>query len=94
MKIEFQDEDVKAIAREVAEILKPYLFTANQLETSQDTIFTVETLAEYLLTTPKWVYNHIHELPHLKKDGIYRFRKKPIDRLFEEIPTRRPNSIQ
>ena len=91
MKLEL-DEDEKAkiaseIAQELLKTINPALF---KIDTSQDRVFTVETLAEYLLTTPKWVYNHIHELPHFKKDGLLRFRKQPIDRHFDEIPSKVP----
>lgn len=59
---------------------------------AEDTVLTVEGLASYLLTTPKWIYNHIHELPHLKIDGLLRFRKTIIDRFFEQNPSKLPKS--
>ncbi len=92
MKLELEQADIEKltsnITQDVIKALTPALL---QHGSSQDTVFTVETLAEYLLTTPKWVYNHIHELPHFKKDGLYRFRKKTIDRLFEESLTKKFN---
>jgi hypothetical protein len=91
MKLEL-DEDEKTkisseIAQEVLKTLNPALF---KLNISQDKVFTVETLAAYLLTTPKWVYNHVPTLPHFKVDGLMRFRKSDIDRLFDEIPSKVP----
>lgn len=87
MKLELEQADIEkltsSIIQDVIKALSPALF---KYDPSQDAVFTVDTLAEYLLTTPKWVYNHIHELPHFKKDGLYRFRKKAINRLFDEIP--------
>ncbi len=90
MKLELDEQEKSKIASEIAqEVLKMLNPALLNRDSSQDTVFTVETLAEYLVATPKWVYNHIHELPHFKKDGLYRFRKKAIDRLFEEVPARK-----
>ena len=85
MKIELESSDIDRLASEIMqklmERMKSGVNTANPIE---DTIFTVETLANYLVTTPKWVYNHISELPHFKIDGLLRFRKKVIDIFFEK----------
>lgn len=90
MKLELEQSDIEkltaSIAQDVLKALSPALF---KHETGEDAIFTVETLAGYLVTTPKWVYNHIHELPHFKKDGLLRFRKKTIDLLFDDMPIKR-----
>ncbi len=84
MKLELDEQEKSKIASEIAqEVLKTLTPILSKHDSFQDTVFTVETLAEYLKTTPKWVYNHIHELPHFRKDGLLRFRKKDIGRLFE-----------
>ncbi len=36
-------------------------------------IFDVSGLADYLTVSPKWVYDHVHELPHFKLGGFLRF---------------------
>jgi len=91
MKIELETTDINRLATEitlrVTESLKCGLIPATPAE---DTIFTVETLASYLVTTSKWVYNHVHELPHFKIDGLLRFRKRVIDKYFEENRLKRP----
>ncbi len=90
MKLELEQSDIEkltsTITQEVLKALSPALLNNDPM---QDTVFTVDTLAEYLQTTPKWVYNHLHKLPHFKEDGLIRFRKKAIDSRFEEIPSRR-----
>jgi excisionase family DNA binding protein len=92
MKLEFEQEDLdkltSSITQEVLKSLSPAL--SNQ-EASQDTIYTVETLAEYLQTTPKWIYAHISQLPQFRVGGLIRFRKKAIDRHFDKYPVERPN---
>ncbi len=85
MKIELEESDIQkitySITQEVIKNLSPAL--CNLSDSSEDRVFTVETLAEYLQTTTKWVYNHIPDLPHFKIDGLLRFRKTAIDRMFE-----------
>jgi excisionase family DNA binding protein len=58
------------------EIIRPFL----PKEKTDDVIFSVEELAAYLRVSPKWVYDHKHELPHFKPGGLLRFRKKDIDK--------------
>lgn len=93
MKLELEQSDIERmtaiITQDVLKGLSPAMF---KHDPSQDVIYTVDTLATYLQTTPKWVYNHISELPHFKKDGLLRFRKQTIDRLFDEIPSKKPFS--
>ncbi len=91
MKIELETTDVERLATEitlrVTEKLKSGLVPPT---THDDIIFTVETLAKYLVTTPKWVYNHLAEIPHFKVDGLLRFRKRVIDQFFEANPEKQP----
>jgi len=79
MKLELEPTDIETltlcITQEVLKGLSPALF---KHDPAQDTVFTVDTLAQYLQSTPKWVYNHIAALPHFKVDGLLRFRKKEI----------------
>ncbi len=85
MKLELEQEDIDSLTLRITqEVIKGLLPTLLSQDQAGDTIYTVEALAKYLQTTPKWVYNHIHELPHFKKEGLIRFRKSDIDKLFEE----------
>lgn len=91
MKLELEQADIdkltSSITQDVLKALTPVLF---KHDPSSDTVFTVDALAAYLQTTSKWVYNHVHELPHFKIDGLLRFRKRAIDHLFENDLTKRP----
>lgn len=85
MKIELETTDVERLAQEitlrVTQSLKSGLVSSAP---DDDTVFKVETLAKYLRTTPKWCYSHLSDLPHVKIDGLLRFRKTAIDKLFEQ----------
>jgi hypothetical protein len=93
MKIELESTDIDRLAQEitirVTENLKSCIVNAASAE---DVIFTVDTLATYLQTTPKWVYNHLAELPHFKVDGLLRFRRRMIEKYFEHNPLKHPKT--
>jgi excisionase family DNA binding protein len=80
MKIEFEPQDIEAIAQRVTEFLKPIL--ANRKDEAENVIFDVQGLAEYLKVSPKWIYDrtHLKEIPHYKIRGQLRFRKREIDK--------------
>jgi len=90
MKLELEQTDIdkltSSITQEVIKALSPAL---SNLDSSDDR-FTVETLAEYLKTTPKWVYSNISRLPQFRVNGLIRFRKKTIDKHFDKYPYERP----
>lgn len=81
MKTELEEKDVETIAQRVLELLKPSL-SVNGNHGSEDIIFDVEGLADYLRVSKQWIYErtHLKEIPHLKIDGQLRFRKKYIDK--------------
>ncbi len=81
MKIELESADIEKLSAEITKRVLDSLGATLKKPAPDDTVFTVETLAAYLLTTPKRVYNHIHDLPHFKLDGLLRFRKSEIDKL-------------
>ena len=81
MKTIMENEDIELIAQKVAEVIKPFLPN----EKTDDVIFSVEELAKYLRVSPKWVYDHKHELPHFKPGGFLRFRKRDIDREIDKL---------
>ncbi len=93
MKIEFESTDIEKLVQEITHRVTASL-KANIMNaaTAEDVIFTVETLAKYLQTTPKWVYNHLAELPHFKVDGLLRFRRRIIEHFFEQNPSKHPKT--
>lgn len=82
MRTLLDQEDVDLIAQRVAEIIKPLLMPKDKAE---DTIFSVEALAQYLCVSPKWVYDHAHELPKFKLGGLLRFKKKEVDKIIDSL---------
>lgn len=80
MKTEFEPQDIEAIAQRLKEILRPLL--ANNDRQEDDPIFDVKGLCNYLHVSDKWVYErtHLKEIPHLKVNGLLRFRKRDIDK--------------
>ncbi len=94
MKIELEDADIEKLASEITRMVTESLKSPLPSHPpDSDTVYSVETLAEYLQTTPKWVYSHVYILPHFKVGGLLRFKKKAIDRLFEQNPSKRPNPL-
>ena len=81
MKTEFETQDIEAIALRVAELLKP-LLSGNGRHEAEDTIFDVKGLCDYLHASDKWIYErtHLKAIPHLKVNGLLRFRKRDIDK--------------
>lgn len=83
MRAEFilPEEFVDQIADKVIEKLKP-LISGNGRYEGEDTIFDVKGLCDYLHVSDKWIYErtHLKEIPHLKVNGLLRFRKKDIDK--------------
>ena len=75
-----EESDIQAIAERVASILAPLLSPKKETD---DTIFSVESLAEYLSVSPKWCYDHAFELPKFKIGGCLRFKKSKIDKYIE-----------
>src|SRR5512139_2122910 len=71
-------EMIRAIADEVAALLKPMLVSTPETE---DPILTPEQLAAYLQVTEKWIYERtrLREIPLFKAGRLNRFRKSEID---------------
>jgi excisionase family DNA binding protein len=80
-ELHLSEEIVESIATKVVEQLKPCL-NNNGKEENKDSIYDVRGLAEYLGVSPKWVYQRVQykEIPHIKRKGLLRFRKKEIDK--------------
>jgi excisionase family DNA binding protein len=84
MRTTLEAEDIAAIADAVVERLKP-LLNNNGNRAEPDTIFTPETLAEYLRVDVSWVYKQVSlkAIPYFKSGKYVRFRKSVIDRWIE-----------
>jgi excisionase family DNA binding protein len=84
--LKFEPEELSqladAVSQKVLEKLRPLLANKDK-DQHGDTIFTVETLAEYLDVEKDWVYSHIKEIPHFKVGRFPRFRKAEIDKWLE-----------
>jgi excisionase family DNA binding protein len=65
------------IVKRVLDALK-----TRRTEEAEDTLFTVETLAEYLLVSKQWIYERVQfkEIPYIKVGKFLRFRKSEIDK--------------
>jgi len=65
------------IAQKVARRIKP-LPLSN--ESSQDTLFTVKSLSEFLEVSPQWIYDRVrlNKIPFYKDGKFLRFSKSKI----------------
>ncbi len=81
MKNELEPQEIEAIAQRVAEILRPILGRNSKTET-ENMIFDLPALAEYLKVSTKWIYErtHLKEIPYIKIGGQLRFNRKEIDK--------------
>lgn len=95
MKLELEQADIQAIAQaviaETMKALKPMLDGRQ----SEDVMFTLEALCQYLHVEPDWVYKRTarKEIPCIKAGGLLRFRKKDIDRWLESCKTPAVNPL-
>jgi excisionase family DNA binding protein len=80
-ELQLSEEIVDSIASKVSAQLKSCLANNGKQE-NKDSIFDVKSLAEYLRVSPKWIYQRVQykEIPHIKRKGLLRFRKKEIDK--------------
>jgi excisionase family DNA binding protein len=81
MKSIFEQEDVQDIVSAVIEALKPFL-SGKKENGSDDTVFDVPGLCEYLHVSNKWVYKrtHLKEIPHYKMEGVLLFKKHEVEK--------------
>ena len=81
MRTELEKDDIKAIAQTVVEMLKPILSGKGNGHT-EDVIFDVSGLAEYLKVDVSWVYKQVSlkTIPFFKNGKYTRFKKSSIDR--------------
>lgn len=97
MRLEYDIQDIDkladSLAPKVAEILKPLLKSTRGKD--GDTIFTVETLSDYIHVPTKKIYSmtHLKEIPYFKVGNGLRFRKSEIDSWLQESYTPAVNSI-
>ena len=81
MKLNLEQEDLKLIAKDVAETLKP-LLKNNKKSGDSNIVFDVEGLAEYLKVKDTWIYNKVglKTIPYFKCGKYLRFKKSNIDK--------------
>lgn len=82
MKTLLEPEDIEAIAEKVIEKLKP-LIISNSRHDTEDRVFTVEQLSEYIGLSKQWIYNNKKNIPHFDRKRKPLFRKSEIDRWLE-----------
>lgn len=84
MKTLLEQEDIQAIASAVMEMMKPML-SGNGRPAEGDSVFTPETLADYLQVDTSWVYKQVSlkTIPYFKSGKYTRFKKALIDRWIE-----------
>ena len=92
MKSELEHNDIELIAQQLADKLKHLLCKSSKQ--TEDTVFDVKGLAQYLKVDKSWVYNQVHlkTIPYFKCGKYTRFKKSVIDRWIEQahvepIPT-------
>ena len=85
MKVQFEPEDIEAIARSVAGYVKALISDRGKNREPQDEVLTIEQVATLLKTSKaqiyQWVNNSRHGLgdfPYLKAGRLLRFSKKAI----------------
>jgi excisionase family DNA binding protein len=87
MKIEFDPQDIEAIAQKVAELVKPFLLSASRMrsEGGQEEFLSPAEAAALLKTTKaqiyQWANNAQHGLgdfPFLKAGRLLRFRRSDL----------------
>ena len=85
MKLNLEQEDLKSIAKNVAETLRP-LLKNNKKSSDSDIVFDVKELAGYLKVNESWVYNQVHlkAIPYFKCGKYTRFKKLQIDKWIEQ----------
>ncbi|MDA8170486.1 MAG: helix-turn-helix domain-containing protein [Nitrospiraceae bacterium] len=84
MKNELEPQEIEAIAKRVAEILRPII--ARNGKSAEDMIFDVASLASYLQVDESWVYKQVSlkTIPHFKAGKYIRFKKSIIDKWSDE----------
>lgn len=95
MKLELEQEDIQAIAQAVtSEMMKAFKPLLNGKGT-EDTIFTLERLCEYLNVESDWIYKRTarKEIPYIKAGGLLRFRKLDIDKWLDTCKTPAVNPL-
>lgn len=89
MQLSFETHDLDMIANRVFERLRPLITERVAADSVDDTIFTVESLSEYLHVSEQWVYERVQlkEIPYAKVGKFLRFKKKAIDKWLDEQTT-------
>jgi excisionase family DNA binding protein len=84
MKTEIERSDIEIIAQEVVDKIKPLL--CKSPKQTEDTVYDVKGLAQYLKVGLPWVYSQVHlkTIPYFKVGKYTRFKKSVIDKWIEQ----------
>lgn len=87
MKFELEHSEVRMIAEQIMELIKPAL--APVRDDTGRSIMDVKELSEYLKVECSWVYKQIQykAIPHFHAGKYPRFRKRDIDVWIRENST-------
>jgi len=95
MKVQFEPEDIDAIARGVAGYVKTLISDQGKNREPQDEVLTVEQAATLLKTSKaqiyQWVNNSQHGLgtfPYLKAGRLLRFSRREVLQWLKESKKR------
>lgn len=88
VKLSFESHDLDAIANRVLERVTP-LINEKGTDNGNESIFTVESLSDYLQVSEQWVYERVQlkEIPYAKVGKFLRFKRKAIDKWLDEQTT-------
>ena len=85
MKVQFEPEDIEAIARSVAGYVKALISDQGKNREPQDEVLTIEQVATLLKTSKaqiyQWVNNSQHGIgtfPYLKAGRLLRFSRREV----------------
>jgi excisionase family DNA binding protein len=86
MKTELEAEDIQAIVKEVIRQVKPLL----KNDKTEDVIFDVSGLAEYLKVNDSWIYTQVSlkAIPYFKSGKYLRFKQSAIDKWIDSQTVR------
>jgi len=92
MKAQLEQSDIDAIAQEVVKAIRPLL---SKGKTENNTLFTVDSLAEYLGCKERWIRDRVYfkEIPFVKLGGLLKFKKCSIDKWIANQETPVMNSL-
>ncbi len=86
MKFELDENERIKITSGILQDIRADILANQAGAISQDVIFDIDGIAEYLKVKKTWIYQRVHEgsIPHYKLGKYPRFRKSVIDEWLKE----------